>query len=86
MNNNYGGQGSNYGFYSRNNKNNGNDKEEDVFASLDIDSKGYLTEEDFINYYKKCCKTSKKAEAVWANLKKLHYREDLKLPEEVTDV
>lgn len=69
--------------YSYQRSRNMRNTEDDFWEKADKEGKGYIIEEEFIKYYKGCCKNKKTLKNVWANLKKLHYRDDLKLPEEV---
>ena len=52
----------------------------------DKDQKGYVSEEEFIAFYKKAASTKKSTITVWKNLKNMNIREDLKKEGEPYDI
>ena len=48
----------------------------EVFQQMDHDNDGYLTLDDFLNFYQDACKT--KLQTVWRNIHSNGYRNDLK--------
>ena len=61
-----------------------NQKTKDKMKTFDLEGKGYATEESFVQFYKNAAE--KKPFVVWKNLYSFHYRDDLKLPEEVESI
>ena len=54
-----------------------------VFANHDSDRDGFMSQEDFVDFYYTACKN--RPNVVWSNLASHHYRNDLKKPSEIEE-
>ena len=55
----------------------------EVFAQYDSDRDGFLTQDNFLEFYYSACK--QRSHVVWNNLASHHYRNDLKKPSEIEE-